>query len=161
MARPGWLFAPFRVSDCYPAVMRATGMLVSFFLIASCEAGVSQKATSAMPSDASVPEAQASLFSPDAWMSSPDPPKRDAAPGVDLDATDLDAPGPDPAPVDCGAVAAEAGFCPPPPSRCASYRWLVFYDNGECVSGSCSWEKRYADCAYGCIHDACRAPFTM
>ncbi|MGO9838962.1 MAG: hypothetical protein ACLP1X_32675 [Polyangiaceae bacterium] len=28
--------------------------------------------------------------------------------------------------------------------------WLVYYDDGECVSGSCTWQKREILCGTGC-----------
>lgn len=96
----------------------------------------------------------------DAWSSSPA--VEDAAPGPGFDATGLDAPGPDPAPTVCGADAAEAGVCPMPPSACADPHWLVFYDNAQCVAGSCTWEKRYNDCGpVGCFFGECRPPLTL
>jgi len=86
----------------------------------------------------------------------------DAALGVDLDATDLDGAGPDPVPASCDGDAGDAaGFCALPPSTCADSRWLVYYDDGQCVSGQCAWEKRYIDCAsIGCFYGACRVPLT-
>jgi len=86
----------------------------------------------------------------------------DAALGVDLDATDLDGAGPDPDPASCGGDAGgDAGFCGLPPSRCADSRWLVYYDDGQCILGQCAWEKRYVDCAaIGCFYGACRVPVT-
>jgi len=84
-------------------------------------------------------------------------------PGVGLDATDLDASGPAAPAVACDVDAGgDSGLCPPPSSVCADSTWLVFYDNGQCVAGQCTWEKRYIECVVGwCIRDGCQAPVTM
>ncbi len=86
----------------------------------------------------------------------------DAEFGVSLDATDLDAQAPDPVDASCDSDAAdEGGICPLPGSQCADARWLVYFDNGACVSGQCSWEKKYVDCStIGCFSGACRFPPT-
>jgi hypothetical protein len=83
----------------------------------------------------------------------------DAEPGVSFDATDLDAQAPDPVDASCDNDAAdEGGLCPMPRSQCADGRWLVYFDNGACVSGQCSWEKRYVDCTIlGCSRGACQS----
>jgi hypothetical protein len=87
------------------------------------------------------------------------PTVEDAAPGVGLDATDLDAAGPDPSAAPCEG--SDAGSCGFPPSACADGRWLVYYDDGRCVSGQCVWEERYIDCSpLGCFYGACRVPVT-
>jgi hypothetical protein len=44
----------------------------------------------------------------------------------------------------------DGGLCPPPRSQClnsgSAYDWLVYYDNGECVSGQCVWQTNYHYC---------------
>jgi hypothetical protein len=83
--------------------------------------------------------------------------------GVGLDATDLDAAGPNPPPSACAEDAGnDAGLCPPPRSVCADQTWLVYYDNGQCVSGQCTWEKRYIRCsvALACWFGACQGSIT-
>jgi hypothetical protein len=145
--------------------------------MASCDAGTTQNGTSGLLPDASAAETEGVQSSPEAaagaedasvdapitWIPLPAAPPYSAgdARGVGLDATDLDAPGSDPPYASCGADAAEAGVCPVPYSRCADHRWLVFYDNAQCVSGSCTWEKRYVDCgSIGCSGGWCHVPFT-
>jgi hypothetical protein len=152
--------------------MRTGGTLVALVLMASCDTGISQNATSAPDVSASqteggpdAPEAAggadaASMEATVTWIPLDEGPA-DSGPGVGFDATDLNAPGPDPAPVGCGADAAEAGFCSMPYSACADHRWLVFYDNAQCVSGSCTWVKKYVDCgSIGCSGGWCHVPFT-
>jgi hypothetical protein len=84
---------------------------------------------------------------------------RDAEPGVGLDATDLDAPGPDPPALACDADA-NGGICVLPPSRCANGLWLVYYDNGQCVGGWCTWDKRYVNCGGACYSGSCQPLLT-
>jgi hypothetical protein len=185
MVNGGWVVRAFAYT-----VKRVGGALALLALMASCDSGMSPQATNAPLPDVSASEAQAGPeagaddgkgvadeASADATVgpsdaagardatlgdTSADSARSDGAPGLGLDATDLDAPGPDPAPVPCGADAAEAGFCPLPNSVCANSRWLVFYDNAQCVSGSCTWEKRYVDCgSIGCFVGRCQPPFTM
>lgn len=63
---------------------------------------------------------------------------------------------PSPPQVSCdGSGGGDAGVCPPPRSVCVSGLWLLFYDQGECVSGQCSWQERYVVCADGCASGAC------
>jgi hypothetical protein len=169
--------------------MRKGGTLVALVLVASCDTGSLQKATSTPLPDVSAPELEAGPGDPqaagdaesastdatitaihDAASSSADSAgdasslgslHPDAAPGVSLDATDLDAPGPEPGPIGCGVDAAEAGFCPLPSSWCADRRWLTFYDNAQCISAVCTWEKRYVDCgSIGCFFGQCQPPLT-
>jgi hypothetical protein len=85
-----------------------------------------------------------------------------APPGVDLDATDLDGAGPAPLPVACDVEAGEsAAPCPLPRSQCASSSWLVYYDDGQCVSGQCVWDMRYIACnQLTCFGGACQTPVT-
>jgi hypothetical protein len=68
-------------------------------------------------------------------------------------------PGPDPAPMACDVdAAADAAVCALPPSVCADdtdHRWLVYYDDGQCVAGQCAWQKLRTYCAYGCADGAC------
>jgi len=75
------------------------------------------------------------------------------------DATDLDAAATDPPPLACDADAGgEARLCPPPPSVCADTSTLVYYDNGQCVSGQCTWDKRSVRCSLPnvCWIDGCQ-----
>jgi hypothetical protein len=44
----------------------------------------------------------------------------------------------------------DAGECGFPPSICADGHWLVYYDYGTCVGGSCQWAKQYLYCHEGC-----------
>jgi hypothetical protein len=191
MGCAGWGVRDSGTSDVTHPVLRTGGTLLALILMASCDVGTSQNATNAILPDVSAPEAEGGPARADAdatedahqasadttltlisdasadsdsagdvWSSGP--PLQDAAPGVGFDATNLTTPGPDPGPVGCGADAAEAGFCPLPYSVCADSRWLLFYDNAQCVSGSCAWEKRYLDCgSIGCFVGQCRPPFTM
>jgi hypothetical protein len=65
--------------------------------------------------------------------------------------------GPDPLPVACDVDAsAEGGVCPPPPSVCASSEWIIYYDDGQCVSGWCVWRKEHTSCGgMSCSGGAC------
>jgi hypothetical protein len=64
--------------------------------------------------------------------------------------------GPNPAPLACDADASAAtGECPLPPSACADSRWLVYYDDGQCIAGSCSWKMKDSYCSLGCSQGAC------
>jgi hypothetical protein len=37
--------------------------------------------------------------------------------------------------------------------------WLVYYDQGNCVSGLCEWQTRYFECNSGaCSNGACPLP---
>jgi len=158
-----------------PRAVRIAVLALTF--AASCATGTSQNASGTGLTDASAPGADGGSEAPesdgpvanasdasndpdgDAWSGGP---HQGAAPGVDLDATNLDAPGPDPVPVACSADASEAGSCPLPRSVCADGRWLVFYDNPLCLADSCTWEKRYLDCGnLGCFVGQCRPPFTL
>jgi hypothetical protein len=122
------------------------------------DSGAALDAPPASSPDADQPEATLDA-SGDAW--SPPVQARDAAAGVSLDATTLDAAGPDPTARACNAAADDGGLCPLPPSTCADRRWLVYYDNGQCVSGQCTWGKRYLDCGtIGCFFGACQYPPT-
>jgi hypothetical protein len=158
--------------------MRSGGTLAALVLMASCDAGTTQNGTSGLLRDASAAETEGVRSSPEAAAGAEDPsvdapvtwvPLSEAWPdsagdarGVGLDATYLGAPGPEPPYTGCGADAAEAGFCPVPHSLCADSPWLVFYDNAQCVSGSCTWDKRYVSCGtIGCFLGQCQIPFTM
>ena len=53
-----------------------------------------------------------------------------------------------PCDADAGAGAGvDAALCVPPPSFCLESsslgRWLLYYDNGRCVSGQCVWDLRW------------------
>jgi hypothetical protein len=160
------------------SMMRAMGVFGALFAMGAC----STATTETRSPDASMSGADTASPSADA-ESTPDAgkgaaleatgdassmiiPVMDAArgtgdPGLSLDATDLDAPGPDPPPLACDA-GGDAGLCPPPHSECADPNWLVYYDNGQCVSGQCTWDKRYVECSVvSCFDGACQAPPTQ
>jgi hypothetical protein len=63
--------------------------------------------------------------------------------------------------VTCGADAAES--CPLPASYCADYEWLVFYQNPECVDGTCQYEAWAKKCTGGhsCSNGGCETNFTL
>jgi len=167
-------------SDASSLPTRPWAVRIAFLaltLAASCATGTPPNASGTGRTDASAPGADGGSEAPgsdgpvanasdasddsdgDAWSSGP---YQDAPPGVDLDATNLDAPGPDPVPVACSADTSEAGSCPLPRSVCADGRWLVFYDNPLCRADSCTWEKRYLDCGnIGCFVGRCQAPVTL
>jgi hypothetical protein len=50
--------------------------------------------------------------------------------------------------------------CAPPTSVCANTGWLVYYDNGRCVAGTCTWDTLFQSCNHGCYTDGCRNIFT-
>jgi hypothetical protein len=65
-------------------------------------------------------------------------------------------PAPPPPQVSCTAGSGDAALCPPPRSACLDSAWLVYYDQGECVAGQCSWQVRYGYCGgNGCVSGAC------
>ena len=141
-----------------------TAMLMGLVLVGACTSGARST-----PLDAALSEGDEigpSIFGGDANLAIVDAASpvvaHDAEFGVSLDATDLDAPAPDPVDASCDSDAAdEGGLCPLPRSQCADGRWLVYFDNGACVSGQCSWEQRYVDCStLGCFLGACRIPLT-
>jgi hypothetical protein len=63
--------------------------------------------------------------------------------------------------VACGADAAE--ICPLPPSYCADYEWLVFYQSPECVNGTCQYEAWAKKCVGGqaCHNGGCEYNLTL
>jgi hypothetical protein len=60
-----------------------------------------------------------------------------------------------PAPAVTPVACSEAGACPLPASRCAGSGWLVYYDQGECDAGLCTWQERYSPCAAACRSGSC------
>jgi len=70
---------------------------------------------------------------------------------------------PNPPPLACDVDASPATpVCPLPPSACASSAWLVYYDDGQCVAGACSWQKKDRYCGdLGCMHGACGSVGTV
>jgi hypothetical protein len=50
--------------------------------------------------------------------------------------------------------------CPPPASACADSKYLVYYDDGQCVAGSCVWQVRYFNCGQGCSFGGCNSQGT-
>jgi hypothetical protein len=63
---------------------------------------------------------------------------------------------PDPPPLACNADApSDSGVCPLPASTCADSEWLVYYDDGQCTSGLCTWQKKELFCTYRCFQGAC------
>ncbi|MGO9838542.1 MAG: hypothetical protein ACLP1X_30540 [Polyangiaceae bacterium] len=153
-------------------MMRALGVLGTLFAMSACSTATTetQSPDASSSGDAeSTPDAgRGAAFDATSDVSSmgtpiPDAARKTSDPGLGLDATDLDAPGPDPPPLACDADAAsDAGLCPPPYSACADPSWLVYYDNGQCVSGQCTWDKRYVECSIvSCFEGACQAPPTQ
>jgi hypothetical protein len=59
----------------------------------------------------------------------------------------------------CSMSASASDVCPPPPSVCVKTELnndlLVYYDDGQCVAGSCAWDTRYVPCPGGCWAGAC------
>jgi hypothetical protein len=51
----------------------------------------------------------------------------------------------------------DSGVCPPPASTCVDEQWLAYYDDGQCLAGVCSWEKRVHYCPGHCAAGGCRA----
>jgi hypothetical protein len=144
--------------------MRRTAALAVLLLAGACTDGA--RSTSVDASLSGGDEMEAPFFGGDANQEIVDAAStvvgRDAEFGVGLDATDLDAPALGPVDASCDSDAGgEGGLCPLPRSQCADGRWLVYFDNGACVSGQCSWEQRYVDCStIGCFLGACRLPLT-
>ncbi len=66
--------------------------------------------------------------------------------------------------VACGAdVGTDAGeMCALPPSYCADYNRLVFYQNPECVDGTCHYEAWIKKCGIGqsCTNGGCEGNLT-
>jgi hypothetical protein len=50
--------------------------------------------------------------------------------------------------------------CAPPPSTCLDNVTLVYFDEGECLSGSCDWHKRSLDCLGSCVDGGCQDSIT-
>lgn len=49
-----------------------------------------------------------------------------------------------------------AAVCPPPHSVCGGPTFVLYYDNGACVAGQCTWEVRPTACPYtNCSAGAC------
>jgi hypothetical protein len=68
--------------------------------------------------------------------------------------------------VACGpaADAGDADICPLPPPTCAGPKWLIYYENPECVNGLCHFEAFAYDCTlsnYDCLNGACQYNFTF
>jgi hypothetical protein len=73
--------------------------------------------------------------------------------------SDADVP-PDPErPCDADAAASDADVCPLPPSVCDAGA-LVYYADGTCVAGACSWVAQTVLCPYGCVDGACVVSIT-
>jgi hypothetical protein len=66
-------------------------------------------------------------------------------------------PAPDPPSMACGPDAGAPADveCPLPPSVCTGAGTLVYYDNGTCVSGACTWQSHYHFCSSTCANGAC------
>jgi hypothetical protein len=69
-------------------------------------------------------------------------------------------PSPAPPATPCSTSADASDVCPFPQSVCADSKWLVYYDNGRCVAGSCVWETRYTACPMSCTGHDCMLPVT-
>jgi hypothetical protein len=76
------------------------------------------------------------------------------ASGCLLQAPSAQEPPPSACDVDAGL---DAGVCPPPASVCNDSSWMVYYDDGQCVAGQCSWEIREQYCPDGCRSGGCSA----
>jgi hypothetical protein len=156
------------------SMMRAMGVFGALFAMVACSTATTETRSpdaSMSGADAASPAGEAES-TPDAdptgdassmFIPIPDAARGAGDLGLGLDATDLDAAGPDPSPLACDADAgSDAGLCPPPHSECADSEWLVYYDNGQCVSGQCTWEKRYVECSIvSCFGGACQAAPTQ
>ena len=148
--------------------MRSLIGLGAVFVVACTDAAQSASVDASSPAQADANALETSTFGNVADVSivvpeAAPPVVADAAPpGVDLDATDLDGAGPAPTPVACDVEAGEsAAPCPLPRSHCASSSWLVYYDNGQCMSGQCVWDRRYIACnQLTCFSGACQTPVT-
>ena len=68
-------------------------------------------------------------------------------------------------PMDGGGGAAGASahddLCAPPPSVCGDSVTLVYYTDGACVEGRCTWTQVQQICDYGCDVYGCSYPFTL
>jgi hypothetical protein len=136
-------------------------------LLAACtDAAPSALVDASSPAQAAADALDTSTFgdATDATIRVPEaaPPVVTDSAGVDLDATDLDGGGPAPTPVACDVEAGESSApCPLPPSQCASSSSLVYYDDGQCVSGQCVWDRHYIACTQvSCFNGACQPPPT-
>jgi hypothetical protein len=71
-------------------------------------------------------------------------------------------PGPDAPATACDEDAGtDAAPCSPPPSVCADSQWLVYFDNGQCVTEQCAWQKVRQYCGNGCTNGACSSRPTV
>jgi hypothetical protein len=68
-------------------------------------------------------------------------------------------------PMDGGGGAAGASShddsCAPPPSLCGNSVTLVYYTDGACIDGRCTWTQEQQICDYGCDANGCTFPFTL
>ena len=63
---------------------------------------------------------------------------------------------PAPPPTACDVDASpDSGVCPLPASVCADSFWLVYYDDGQCGAGLCSWQATDHFCSGGCRLGGC------
>ena len=56
---------------------------------------------------------------------------------------------------DGGSFDVDAAFCDPPPSVCADDWWLVYFTDGRCVRGLCTFDRRALFCNGGCRDGGC------
>ena len=63
------------------------------------------------------------------------------------------------APVDAGPDA-DAGEppCMYPPATCADDHFLVYFTQGRCANGTCSYQKKTYQCVKSCAGNACVSP---
>jgi|RhiMethySRZTD1v2_1073278.scaffolds.fasta_scaffold44263_7 hypothetical protein len=79
----------------------------------------------------------------------------------DAGAQPLVACGTDASSSDATAADAETSTeCEPPPSRCADWRFLVYYRDGTCVEGRCHWREEFYECPQNCARNGCNNNFT-
>jgi len=121
-------------------------------LLAACGADAAALPVADAGADATFDDAPYFAFdASDEWSLFPPAPPPGGPPPLDAG---------DPPDIACGPDAGpDAGSCDrPPPSECASSSWLVYYVDGVCIDGRCSWTKRFLAC--GCRHGACCPPST-
>jgi hypothetical protein len=68
--------------------------------------------------------------------------------------------GPQPPQVSCISGDGGSSVCLPPQSVCVSASWLLYYDQGDCDAGQCTWQERYVAC-FRCANGACLSAPTL
>jgi hypothetical protein len=68
----------------------------------------------------------------------------------------------DGSPSDADAADAEiANECEFPPSRCVDDRFLLYYQDGECIDGRCRWREEFYRCRLSCSGNGCNDNVTF